>query len=169
MKKFGKKKVVIGCASTFGISIFVLLAAIGLAINLGWLPDTAALPASKINPRHISKLAQMGIIKSGEKVYYFYSAGMFSISEDGNLFTDDRVISYQKFEGQFDVYEATYDEIASIDLDTSGSWLDDSIINITLKDGSWFMLLVSKEADGDKEFHKRLTDLWEIRKMQAQE
>ena len=169
MKKFGKKKVVVGCASAVGISILVLLFVINLALELGWIPDTVALPASKINPRHISKLAQMGIIKSGEKVYYFYSAGMFSISEDGNLFTDDRVISYQEFDGQFDVYEATYDEIASINLDTSGSWLDDSTITITLKDDSWFILIVSKEDDGDQKFHKVLTDLLEIRKMQAQE
>ena len=161
--KITGKKIAIGCGVTVGIvfiSIIVLLMVVGYAIESGRLPDTAAIPASKLHARQINQLEQLNIIKPNEKVHYFYSAAFFSIENDGNLFTDERVISYQEFDGKLDMYEATYDEIASIDFQPSGNWMEDSTITITLKDDSWFMLYVSSESKGDISFHKKLMDIW---------
>ena len=91
---------------------------------------------------------------------YFYSSALFSIRGDGNLFTDQRVISYQEYDGELELNDAVYDAIASIDFEPSDSWLDDSTITITLDDGSWFVLYVSKESNGDKTFYEKLVELW---------
>ena len=56
-------KMAIGCAITAGVLIFGLLATclgVGYAIELGIIPDTAALPVGKIPPRQIEQLREMG-------------------------------------------------------------------------------------------------------------
>ena len=162
MKNPGKK-LAVGCAVTGGIcliGVFGILVAIGIAIETGRLPDTAPIPAGKIHPRQIKQLEQMGVIEPDENVLYFYSAASFSIRGDGNLFTERRVVSYQQNDDQLDLYEATYEQIASIDFEPSGSWIDDSTITVTSNDGSWFVLYVSTESNGDKTFYQKLTETW---------
>jgi len=101
----------------------------------------------------------MGVTRKGENVLFFYSAS-FTIRGDGNLFTDQRVISYQDADGVLDIRDATYDEIAEIDFAPAGSWMDDSTITITTQDGTWFVLYVSTWSKGDKRFYKKLVEEW---------
>jgi len=164
------KKLAIGCAVVAGVCLvgfFIALLAIVIGIETGRLPDSAAKPAGKIHPRQISLLRQMGVIESDEKVLYFYSSAMYSIRGDGNLFTDQRVISYQEVDGKLILNDALYDDIASIDFEPSGSWLDDSTIIVTLDDESWFVLYVSTESNGDKTFYEKLTELWKNMQTEA--
>ena len=126
-------------------------------------PDIVAKPVGKIPARQIRQLVQMGVVRPDEKVLFFYSSATFSIRGDGNLFTDQRVISYQQSDGQLESYDAKYEDIASIKFEPGGSnWLDSTIV-ITLDDGSWFVLYVSTEANGDKLFYEKLTELWNRR------
>ena len=154
-------------ATVFGItiaSIFLLLIALGTAIEYGFIPDAEALPAGKIHPRHLRQLRQMRIINFDERVLYFYSGSLLSIKKDGNLFTTDRVISYKGDDDELELFSATYDEIVAIDFEPSTSWEDDSVISIQLKDGSWFALSVSTESNGDEKFYRRLMRTWERNK-----
>ena len=162
-----QKKLMIGCLIAAGALIaaaVVFLLAIGIALEAGYLPDTVAQPAGKIHARYISQLTQMKVVGQDERVLYFYSAALFSIRNDGNLFTDKRVIAYQESSGELDVLSATYDEIESIDFESSESWIDDSWITVTKKDGTFFVLYVSTEANGDKNFYNTLNQTWQKKK-----
>ena len=154
-------------ATVFGTviaSVFLLLIGLGAAIDYGFVADPEALPAGKIHPRHIKRLREMRVISFDERVLYFYSGGLLSIKKDGNLFTEDRVISYKGYDDELELFSATYDEIIAIDFEPSTSWEDDSIISVQLKDGSWFTLSISTESNGDKKFYRRLMGIWERKK-----
>ncbi|WP_269542512.1 hypothetical protein [Cerasicoccus fimbriatus] len=160
------KNIAIGCAVLFfgfiGL-ILVGLFGLGYAIEKGYMPDATALAKGDINPRYISKLQEANIIDADEQVYYIYMGGFLSVLEDGNLFTDKRVISYESFDGQLDVYEATYPEIQSLDFEPGESWIDDSIITVNMKDGDWFILIVSADG-GDKSFYNKLEETWKAKR-----
>jgi len=63
----------------------------------------------------------------------------------------------------WEIEEATYDQIAEIDVAYSDNWLDDSLITITRTDGSQFFLLVSNAEHKDKTFYQRLLKQWKAR------
>lgn len=160
------RKLLLGCAVTGGVFLVGILAivlAVAIGIETGRLPDSAAKPIGKIHPRQLKQLVQMGVIEPDENVLYFYSGAMFSIRGDGNLFTGQRVISYQENEGQLEINDATYSDIASLDYEPSDSWMDDSTIIVTLDDESWFVLYVSRESNSDKTFFEKLTETWKKR------
>lgn len=161
-----QKTFVLGCAVASSILFFGSLSVIVvfmISLQKGYIPATGALPLGKIPPRQIAQLVDMGVIEPEEEVHYFYSAGMFSIREDGNLFADRRVISYQELDGQLDVYEANYNDIASIQFTPSSSTFEDSTITINLTNGDWFILYVSPESNGDDTFYERIHERWQKR------
>jgi len=153
-----------GCgtiAAVLIVTVFVLLLVLGVAIQIGFVPDSATLPAGKIPSRLLDKLQELGITREGEEVLYFYSAAILDIRGDGNLFTNERVISYEEIDGELQIYEAAYDEIEAIEFSPSDNWLDDSTIDVTTKDeSSWFVLVVSRESNGDQQFYDRLVEEW---------
>lgn len=113
-KGYEMKKVFTGCLIAFGIFvafIMVLLVGLGVAITEGYLPDAVALPKGKIHPRYIETMRTMGVLEADEEAQYFYSAAMTSIKNNGNLFTDKRVITYSTYNDKLDISAATYAEI----------------------------------------------------------
>ena len=150
----------ISAATVVGVALLLLIVSV-IGMETGHFADTDAVSANKIHPRQVRKLQEMGVIKEGEKVQYFYSAAFFSIRGDGNLFTDQRVISYAEYDGELDIYNAFYDEVESIDFFPAESWSYDSVIEVTLKDQSWFSLYVSTNEGGDVRFYERLVRMWE--------
>jgi hypothetical protein len=158
-----KKRIANGCGLAFvfliGVAV-VFLILVGAAIETGMLPDSAARPAGKIPSRQLRQLQEMGVTREGEKVLFFYSGAFLDIRGDGNLFTDQRVISYYDSGGALTIDEASYDEIAEIGLAASDSWLEDSTITIIKRDGTLFVLYVSNESHGDELFHSKLMEEW---------
>ncbi len=157
------KKVLIGCGVAMGclvVSILALLIAIGIALEAGFLPDSVALPKGKIHPRYIEQLRSNEIISETEEVYFFYSDSLTSILEDGNLFTAERVISYQSSPDGFQIYSAEYSEIESIDFKKSTDWAGNSLITVALKEGDGFYLIVANDSNMDEEFNKKLQLTW---------
>ena len=155
-----------GCVAIVGIvvvgTIVLALVGFGHAIERGYLPDTLAIPGEKLQPRVIRLLRQEGIVDQDEAVLYFYSAGLLSFLEDGNLFTDRRVISYTEsmdVEGEVQVFSATYPEITKIEPDWSDSFFEDSVLTVHTE-AHQFILWVSTERERDRAFYNRLIETW---------
>lgn len=158
-----KTTLLIGCfVLTIGAvsAVVVCLVAFAVAMEVGYFPDTVAKPRGMIPKRQLAQLRDNGIIEADEEVYYFYSRAMFSVLNEGNLFTDERVISYERDAGELVIYSATYNEIHAIDFEKSERWLDDSVITITLWDDDWFVLVVSGERRRDVAFYQHLREQW---------
>lgn len=151
-----------GRASTVGWSLRSVLVASGGSVVMAASflailgPSTRALPAAEIPARYVDSLVEAGILQADEEVEYFYSAGLFSILEDGNLFTDRRVVSYETSDGALSLASAGYDEIRDIEVAYSTGALEDSMVTVHTHDGGEFVLLVSAEAGRDKEFVAQL-------------
>ena len=87
-----------------------------------------------------------------ERIDFFYSGGLFSILEDGNLLTADRVISYETVEGELYVASSEYAEVSDFEVAYSTSVLADTVVTITPSSGDEFVLIVSTEDGRDRDF-----------------
>jgi hypothetical protein len=144
----------------FVAAIFAALIVYGAASELGYLPSPDTLAENEVPDRYLTELRESGVIDEDERIYFFYSAGIFSILEDGNLFTNKRVISYEIYEEEFDIYTAYYNEIEKIEMNKSNELWGESEIRVTKKDGSWFVLFVDNENDKDTRFLEKLNKVW---------
>lgn len=134
----------------------VLLAAFafGVLTATNFLPSTKVLAGYEMPQKDIQRLISEGIIDPGEKVEYFYSAGLFSILEDGNLLTDRRVISYLTNEmDEIELYELYFFDIRDFELIQKGSYLSYSVYQINSYDeDAWLRIFLSAEEGGDMRF-----------------
>ncbi|GHG66494.1 hypothetical protein GCM10010919_14220 [Alishewanella longhuensis] len=134
----------------------ISILAIGYSVltMTGLVPSTEVLPGSRISAHQVQTLLEQDIIVEGEHIEYFYSAGLFSILDDGNLLTDRRVISYFKDEnGQLEIYELLLSEIRSVELVQQGGYFSDSVYQINAdEEDTWFQILLSAESGGDLKF-----------------
>jgi len=142
--------------------ILTPLLVFGLLTLRGQTPDIKAVTGSDLSSHAKQKLVEAGIVTESENIEYFYSEDLFSFVNFGNLFTNERVISYEldADTDEKNIYSATYGEISDIEFNKSESMLEDSTIDI-YQDGSFsFMLVVSNEENGDEAFHNKLVQNW---------
>jgi hypothetical protein len=124
----------------------------GLAVIDIFAPPTRALWQHEIPSSYQSTLVDAGVLEPEERIQMFYSAGFFSILEDGNLLTEKRVISYETTDGELYVASATYPEVQKFDVVYSKSILDYTAITISTVSGDEFILIVSTEDGRDRQF-----------------
>ena len=127
--------------------IFFALALLGT-----FMVPSQALLGSEIPSAYQATLVEEGILRPEETILFFYSGGLFSILEDGNLLTDERVISYNGTEEDFWMASAPYGEIQDFEIEYSESVLSDTILTIYPQDNEEFVLYVSSEGGRDREF-----------------
>jgi hypothetical protein len=119
-------------------------------------PPTRAIRGSEIPSSYEATLVEAGVLERGERIHFFYSAGFFSILEDGNLLTEGRVVSYETLDGELFVASATYPEIRDLDVTYSESALDDTVVTVSTSSGEEFSLIVSPEDGRDRAFVSHL-------------
>lgn len=137
--------------------VLLLLVGFGFMSIVGVVPSTGVVAGTAIRQADRDWLVESNIVAPGEKVLLFYSAGLTSISEDGNILTDQRVVSYETIDGRLEVYAAEYRRIKSIEFGDEGGLLSDAVIVVNTVDGGMFELLVSTEGGGDMKFFDTLT------------
>ncbi len=124
----------------------------GLAVLGTFAPPAHVLRDGEIPWSYEETLVDAGVLEPGEDVRFFYSAGLFSILDDGNLLTDSRVVSYWTESEQLHLYSAAYPEIREHRVEYSESYLDDSVVTISTRDGLEFVLILSPDYGRDREF-----------------
>ena len=120
--------------------------------EFGVFPSSAVVNGNELPQRYLAYLVSEGIVAPDEKVQMFYSAGITSISGDGNLLTDKRVISYERINGKLSVYAAYIENISDVKIVQNGDFLNDTIIGVWTTDGGGFRLFLSVEDSGDTRF-----------------
>lgn len=138
-----------------GIPALVLLTAvlsIGLMSVAGFVPSTEVVEGNALSRHDAELLVSEGIVSPEETVEYFYSTGFTSIRDEGNLLTDERIVSYERFEGELLIYSATPEEVTDVIILEKGDFLNDTVVEIHTEDGDWFILYLSAENGGDQRF-----------------
>lgn len=143
-----------------GIPIAILLfvaVGIGLLSEVGILPATAVIDGSELSHHDSALLISQGIVESDETVELFYSAGLTSIRDEGNLLTDKRIISYERAGGELIVYATPIENVADIKIVQKGDFINVTIIEVWTFDGDGFRLFLSAEGNGDELFINKIT------------
>lgn len=136
-----------------GVVLIVCLGCIGGVTFFG--PPTEVTAGADLNPKFVRELKDNGIIEEDETVEWFYSAGMFSVVEEGNILTNWRAISYDNYDGEEFHASASYEEITDLSL-KRGDFFNDSIITVSCDDGSTFELWITVSMGGDDRFLEEL-------------
>jgi len=157
------KKWGLGCGILTAICVGLLfggLVLLGLFIEAGVLPDTLVQRGDEVSDRHAETLKEIGALGPDEELLYFYSSGFLSIKEDGNLLTDKRVVSYETWEGEFELASIPLEEITNIVVEVEGNTWEDAEIRVESASEDLHLFL-SVEEGRDKEFLKALHAKWE--------
>lgn len=140
------------------IALLVCVPLTALAFSTLAVP-TRALYGSELWESQREQVVALGHLDPDEEILLFYSAGLFSFEEDGNLLTDRRVVSWETFEGERWRASADYGAIADVEVVWSESLLADTQIKVHATDGRSIGLIVSAEDDRDHAFVQRLETL----------
>src|SRR5690606_35781057 len=91
------------------VALFVAVSA-GVLTNVGIFPATAVVDGEQLTPGNIALLKREGIVRPDEEIQLFYSTGVTSIRNEGNILTNQRVVSYERVEDQLFVHQADIGE-----------------------------------------------------------
>lgn len=134
--------------------IFIFLLIIGSIA-----PELEVLPGKQINKKYLNFIRDQGIVDYSEKIHYWYSNGMFDFKEGFYFFTDEKVVVYCK-DWEEPAIITPYSDIIDIQFFRDSSFLEDSEIDLLLKDSSTVFFPVSSDNDGDLRFKNKLIQVW---------
>lgn len=97
-------------------------------------PPTDTMEWNSMPERSQRAVEQIVPPLAGEKYLYFYSLGVVSFEEDGNLITNQRVVSYANEDGEPWIAEARYGEITDISVNQGSNFFDDTVITVHHED-----------------------------------
>ena len=123
-------------------------------------PSTLALRGPEVSNGTYSELIDAGFLDPSESVVYFYSDGVFSLFEDGNILTDRRVISYAEHPDGFYYDSVPYSQIVAIDVEYSDTVFSNTRVQILTLDARIIMLVVSSAKERDRDFVRQLRSRW---------
>ena len=122
---------------------------ISYAVIVG--PPTFAVPGHQMKKRHVQAVRDLGLVKPGEEIRYFYSDALTDIKGGMYLVTDSAMVMYcDEWEKPDRVIP--FSEIKGADAVFSDTWIEDSYITLTLHNGEEIGFPVSRERKGDKNF-----------------
>jgi hypothetical protein len=130
---------------------FALVLAMGVALELRLIPDTAIVSEAEIDDRMRAAIAEHVELEPGERILFFYSAGLFSYAENGNVLTDRRAISWSRETGATELAELRWEELDSVTVEAEGSFFEDTLVFLGAEDESGIYLWLSVEDGIDLE------------------
>lgn len=136
--------------------------AVSIAQQIHFLPNSAVVSGENILQRDLQYLQRKQVIPANEEIVYFYSDALWSVRDDGNGFTQQRIFSYWKNEqGILEKQIALFTDVENVEPTFAKNDLENTLVTITRKDGSTFILFVSAKGKQDKIFFDALKTQWE--------
>lgn len=134
-----------------GAATVLIFLGIGLAVDaLG--PSTTLVDAEDVGKDVKTFLVEQGMIEPEDTVVLFYSAALLDFRKDGNLLTDQAVVSYEETAGQLSFYALRYEEIDDVQVEDPGGTLSDAVLSVSNGAGDGFRLYVPTKGSGLKRF-----------------
>lgn len=130
--------------------------------SFNYIPSTQVVDGSRLWTHDVAFLVEEGLIEEDERILYFYSDGYLSIEDDGQLISEDYVVSYSRdpSNGELIGLRASYAEIMDVSVAWSESFFDITVITVTLDNSDEYELWLSAEEERDKVFVDELTKRW---------
>ncbi|MGV8835702.1 TonB family protein [Cellvibrio sp.] len=140
-----------------------------IGMESGFLANTKVIDGKQLWSYHVKFMQRNGVIEEGETIQRFYSSALLDIRKDGNGFTNTSVFSYWEEEGELQHQSLPLAEVKDIELssqEAEGS--SDAVVKIYPEDDESFILYVSKNADGHKQFYNQLKKNWSMEKVRKE-
>ncbi|WP_448546429.1 DUF3857 domain-containing protein [Thalassotalea fusca] len=148
------------------IMVYLPLLVFTLADESSLLPSDQVVTQEQILQGDIQFLQRKKLILPNETINYFYSDAIFSVRDDGNGFTDNRIFSYWLNEAdEFQSEVVSFTEVKDIKVDFAPNDNANTVITVVRKDDSEFMLFVAPLEGKDRLFVNKLKSLWRKQKM----
>ena len=139
-------------------ALAVAFMTLGLLAESDMVPPTTTISGAEIPDHFRVQLVETGVLMPDESIEYFYSSGVLSVLEEGNVLTDRRVLVYWRNEEDgIDQYDMYFDEIAEVRVLHNGQGLELSEFQVTGHDPElWLILQLAPDGAGDKRFLRAL-------------
>ncbi|MDI1451594.1 hypothetical protein [Polyangium sp. 6x1] len=126
---------------------------VGFVMYVGTVgPDTKVYASNEIPRRFLDQVRSHGLLEPDETIKFFYSDALTDI-DDGFYFVSDRkVVVYIEEAGDKPATIVPFAKIADAELHREDSFLTDSIITLTLDDGTTVGFPVSNELGRNEKF-----------------
>ncbi len=150
------------CFRHYLLAILIIpLCTLTIGGEVGLLPSESVVKGSQLLDNNIKFMQRRGLLNPGDEIEYFYSDAFLLIRQDGNGFTQRHVFSYWEDEdGTFEQQQATYADIEDIDVQWENGFAGNTIVTVTRKDGTSFVLYVSNSDHKDRLFVNALFRNW---------
>jgi hypothetical protein len=126
----------------------------------GLAPAPTLLAGHELPARQVDALRHAGYLAPDETVVRFYSAGIGTILEDGNIQTDRRLVSYAQEAGGAFFDAMSYDSIVDLALEPWPGTPDLRALRVIGGDGRWFVLFVPAAGGQDTTFLRGVEAVW---------
>lgn len=136
------------------IGLFTLLLGFALLTMTGAMPATEVQNGEQVSDSEIATLRDAGVLHPDETLEYFYSYGLTSVLQGGNVVSDMGVtIYFPQDSGELAIYYLPFESIASVEQIEEGGPLSDSVYRVNgFDDDAWLTLSLSTERRGDVRF-----------------
>jgi hypothetical protein len=135
------------------IVVVVMLSSLILVLqSVSIIKHMTVVNGDRLSSRDSAFLVEQGIVTPNEKIDFFYSDGIMSILEDGNLLTNMRLISYEKGEEDYEIYAEEIEKVSGFRVYKSERFFENTIVEIKTSDGSAFHLFLANDSNGDERF-----------------
>ena len=141
--------------------IVLILLVFAVMSTTGVVPSTRVMSQQEMLQKDVDMLYAEGVVGGDENVLYFYSQGVTSIMQSGNVLTQERVILYLTDENnELQVYALGLNEVTHVTQEIKGSTFEDSVYLVSTQDPDrWLKLFLSTEQKGDQAFVDELVRL----------
>ena len=145
-----------------GSVTFVVVVLLSVVMYVGIVgPSTEVIPGAQVPERFLSKIRALDLLEPGEKVKYFYSDALVNIEDGFYLFTERKVVVHKSEYEQPAVVLPKWFFLKGMDIEFSGSTLEDSQVYLELADDGVVSFPVFSEGGGDKRFYEALKRTWD--------
>lgn len=135
-----------------------LLVVLGLLSESGFMPPATTVSGAEVPARFREQLVTHGVLMADEPIEHFYTSGVTTVLDEGNVLTDRRVLIYWRNEqNELEYYDLYFDEIAEVRILKNGRGLELSEYQVTGHDPElWLLLQLAPDDGGDKRFLRAL-------------
>lgn len=147
------------CFGAISSVVFVSALGVVLLIGFGISPGTRVITGHEMPRYQIEVLLDRQILGRNDEIELFYSEGPFSVATGGQFMTSEKLVAYEELDGELHIYEMPYPEIESVELESQGGLLADSLYTVYGKPDAgweWIIIILSVENGGDQRFIDRL-------------
>lgn len=136
---------VVGIPSTL---VFIGFLTFAVAFEFGIIPPTG-LTSGEDLPKGVQKsLINKGVVGPDENIILYYSAGLFSYNADGNVLTDQRIVSYFLDNDDDLMMDWAYlSEIEDVEIIDETTPEGQGILKVTTDYGDHFVLYLPADED----------------------